>query len=127
MSTHIGSSSKRKIHRPHKDSAMCRLTTGSLRHPAADHGQKSRMFDKRTGSDIDALAPVLRNEIPSGKSGRPLTQDEVSALHFWGWHYVTSDYVVVRVNVIISSIGILRRPLHNGKDYEDANIFVRLE
>lgn len=96
-------------------------------HTGTGTGEKrSAVINKRMGSDVDTLAPVLRGEIPPGKSGRPLTAAELGGLYSFGWYHVTPKYSVVRLNQIISTIGILRRPTRDGNGNEDAHIYVRI-
>ena len=96
-------------------------------HTGTGTGEKrSALIDKRMGSGVDAPAPVLRGEIPPGKSGRPLTAAELGGLYSFGWYHVTTKYIVVRLNPIISTIGILNRPTRHGNGYEDAHIYVRI-
>ena len=96
-------------------------------HTGTGTGEKrSAVIDKRMGSGVDAPAPVLRGEIPPGKPGRPLTATELGGLYSFGWYHVTPKYIVVRLNPIISTIGILHRPTRNRNGYENAHICVQI-
>jgi len=96
-------------------------------HTGTGTGEKrSAVIDKRMGSDVDALASALRGEIPLEKSGNPIIAAELGGLYSFGWYHVTPKYIVVRLNPIISTIGILHRPTRNRNGYENAHICVQI-
>lgn len=96
-------------------------------HTGTGTGEKRcTVINRRIGSDVDAQAPVLRGEIPPGKSGRHLTAAELGGLYSFGWYHVTPKYIVARLNPNSSTIGILCRPTRSGNGCEDAHIYVRI-